>query len=455
MGAGISGMALALLLQRQGYKIQLVEKRNYQADDLECGRSINFTLTHRGLDVLKKLNLSDKILAQAAVLKGRMVHSNGHTHVYHYSSKQEQALYSIRRKKLIDILFDEIKQCPDIELILDYELMNIDQTTWACEFLKIDRQQRLSLTADIIIGADGAFSKTRQLMLNTHAVSYQQKFFDWKYKELFLTATEAENLQISAHHLHVWPRANNLLVAIPNADGSFGLLFSARDAKNSHIEENINLQFMQSYPDLIAKAPSLTTLLTQAPVSYLVSISIDQWVYDNKIVLIGDACHAVFPFYGQGMNCALEDAVYLAEQLKKQTTEKALQTFEHNRKPSADALNYLSEMHFYRLQQSYTSLRLEARNKLDCWLAKRFPKHWRYEYEMVAHTHMPYQKVVQIVKRQHYLRNLLGLPLLELMIASFIAFKKLNQSLKQGKKPRLSSANVSSHKTRSQLALKA
>jgi len=434
IGAGISGIALAILLHKRGHEVELIEKRNYEIDEIPEKHSINFTLTQRGLDVLESLHLKQKILQNSDALTGRMIHAeNGKTLFYPYGSKKNHMLHSIRRRKLLEILYEEIKQYPNIPLKMNCKLLNINKSNWECKYINTQSNKTFSTTADLIVGADGAFSTTRKLMLDQCPVSYQQKFFNWKYKKIFLPADEAKNLNLATENLHIWSYDQTLLVAIPNPDGSFGLLFAAQDTHNLDANTNLNAKFHTYYSDLLHDAPSLSQTIQQAPVSYFVSIKIGKWVYANKVILIGDACHAVFPFYGQGMNCALEDAVSLNFMLQhSKTPEKALRDFEHVRKPNADALDYLSETHFYHLQKAYSSPWLEARNQLDCWLTKWFPKHWKYEYEMVAHTHIPYQKILRIVKRQNRQRKFLGLPLIELLIVIFSFLKKLKN--KQGNK---------------------
>ncbi|MDP1574962.1 MAG: NAD(P)/FAD-dependent oxidoreductase [Coxiellaceae bacterium] len=427
VGAGISGLATALLLAREGHQVLLYDKRTV-LDQQTDGRSINFTISGRGLSVLSKLGLKEKVLANAAVLVGRILHLPKAKKVhYKYGTKKSQTLLSIRRSTLIDILLSSVTQEPNIQLHSGFELITIEEKMLTCHFFNTTNKKDVFIKADMIIGADGVFSAVRAFVLKKQISSYQQTVFDWGYKEYQFEREDAEKLKLSLDHMHMWPKENALLVAIPNTDKTFSVIFTAplRDSegKLNHFDELVK----RACCDVVSIAPSFLSKSGKDPYHYLISIKVDKWHLDDKIILIGDACHATYPFYGQGMNSALEDAVLLSNSIDNKTlsTLDAFSLYEKTRKKDTDALHRLSEGHLGQMTKAMISPFFQACNMLDYQLARLLPNKWVYEYEMVAHSTINYSTVLTVVKKQNSKKRINGFFLMALLVGFFLLQKDM------------------------------
>ncbi|MCX7121885.1 MAG: NAD(P)/FAD-dependent oxidoreductase [Gammaproteobacteria bacterium] len=432
VGAGISGFALALLLARQGHSVLIYDKRT--GFDLEKeGRSINFTVSGRGLTVLAQLGLKETVLAHSAVLVGRALHlKNSKTIHYKYGTQKSQVLLSIRRSTLIDILLNAVAHESNITLHLGFELSNIDEETLTCHFLNVATKEVITQKAGMVIGADGVFSTVRSFMLKKQIASYQQTVFNWGYKEYQFDRHEAEKLALSTDHMHMWPKSDALLVAIPNTDHTFSVIFTAPLRDNNGELNNFDELVKREFQDIVSTAPSFLNKCGLDPCNYLVSVKVDKWHLDDKIVLIGDACHATYPFYGQGMNSALEDAIQLNNHINDKSLSllEAFSAYEKTRKRESNALHQLSEAHLHQMTKAMISPFWQACNVLDYQLAKLLPRKWIYEYEMVAHSAVNYSNVIDIVKRQDKKKLISGFYITALILSVIIcAQQKCNDSV--------------------------
>jgi kynurenine 3-monooxygenase len=431
VGAGISGLALAILLARQGHRVSLYDKRTV-FDEKADGRSINFTISGRGMRVIEQLGLADFVLAHSSILVGRLLHLPNDKKVhYKYGTKTSHVLYAISRSKLIEILMDAIAVEENILFYPSLELVSIDEATLTCKFSHTLDNKIFFKKADCIIGADGVFSKVRQHMLKSQITSFQQTVFDWGYKEYQFNSEDAQKLRLNIEYMHMWPRPQALLVAIPNLDKTFSVIFTAplRNSQSdfNHFDELVK----QEFPEIAEMAPSFFQKSGGNPFNYLISIKIDAWHIGNKIVLLGDACHATYPFYGQGMNSALEDA-YLFSQYFNEKENSRLDAFicyEKIRKNDTNALHDLSEAHLEHMTKAMISPFWQACNILECALAKLFSNRWKYEYELVAHSSISYSDILSTLRKQNKKKVLIGFYLMALLLSVFIRSKKFIQPL--------------------------
>lgn len=426
VGAGISGLTLALLLSRQGHSIYLFDKRS-ALDQAVDGRSINFTISHRGLYVLEKLGLKEAVIAQSAVLVGRTLHlQNAKTIHYKYGTKKSQALLSICRGKLIQILLTAIADEPTIHFYPHFELTDIDDASQSCHFVDRLNEENHVVKADYIVGADGVFSSVRQCMLKKQITSYQQTVFSWGYKEYQLNAAEAATIGLSTDHMHMWPKEKTLLVAIPNLDATFSVIFTAPLKNELSEDHHFDELVKREYPHIVNATPSFLTNAGENASNYLISVRVDKWHYNDKIVLLGDACHATYPFYGQGMNSALEDALYFYQFVSDPTLTRleAFAAYEKLRKADTNALHELSEAHLYQMTKAMISPYVQAGNLLDYQLAKWLPKRWIYEYELVAQSTISYSSIHAKVKRQNQKKAISGFFIISSLLGLIIWLKR-------------------------------
>ncbi len=429
IGAGVGGLVLAILLSRRGHEVQVYDKRTVFDKEVD-GRSISFTISGRGLRIFEQLGLKEKVLAHCMVLHGRMVHlQKARPVLYKYGTQKAHVLYSIRRSKLIDILLREVALESKIILNYGFELLNIDKTNMVCQFLDTASQAVVFRHASCVIGADGVFSTVRHTLLKGQMTSYHQRIFDWAYKEFYFERQDAERLGLTADHLHVWPKPKALLVGIPNNDKSFSVIFTAPVNDADGKENDFDALVAKEYPDLLRLMPSFFSKAVAVSHHYFVSIKLGTWHYEDKIVLLGDACHATFPFYGQGMISALEDVVLLESYLHDPnlSRQQAFAAYELNRKDNTNALHELSEGHLYQMTKSMVSSFWQAKDTINYKLAKWLPGKWIYEYEMMAHSNMTYRSIFALLKQQKQRSRWTGIFLMTYLLGFWVQLKKIVQ----------------------------
>ncbi|MGG8408119.1 FAD-dependent oxidoreductase, partial [Streptomyces sp. 12297] len=421
VGAGISGIAVALLLARDGYRVDVIERRTEgeTTDTLGSGqRTINFTLSGRGLRVLERLGVADDVLAGAVTLQGRMAHIGGRPVLQRYGTA-DATLYAIKRGDLLRVLVKAAYQESGIRLHFGHRLTGIEAGR---VLLAREGDTDTALDCDFVVGADGVHSRTREHVLRGPFVDFERAHFPCGYAELTVSAEDARTLGLAPDILHCWPAKDAALVAIPNDDGSFCCCFvHQRDGQTDPRRD-----FERWFPALYRSAASLRESLRDAPYSGLLSTKVSRWHSGGDVVLVGDACHAVFPFYGQGMNAALEDAVALSEALRGHGDRaEAFAAFEDRRRADTEALSELSSHHFDYLREGVGSARLHSRQTIDRWLAGRAPGRWHYEYELVAHSERRYSEAHRIIRRQARIRRATGLIAAESVLAGILRGRAL------------------------------
>ena len=438
VGAGIGGLAMACFLSDQGYRVKVFDKRADPRADAVDRRSINFTLSRRGLHSLERLGVADEALAQSVKLESRVVHVNGRAdNVQPYGVRPGQAIYSIQRRRLVAILLNKAISKPGVTIAFGRRLDFLDKETARCVFAAADGT-REEHSARFVVGADGAFSATRQAIMKGQAVNFQQTFFDWIYKETLLSAEDARALGLRFDVLHIWPSHPSLLVGIPNPDKTVSCLYATPlppgvQASDPAASALVSEKFRREYRDACRRAPSLTRGMDAAALGSLVSVKVSRWHYKGKVVLLGDACHAIFPFYGQGMNAALEDCLTLAKTLAASASQaEAFAAFEAARKENMDALHEMSEKNFHVMRDRADSPYYSAKVRVDAFLARHAPALWKHEYEEVAHTLRPMKSVKAVLARQGVLRWALGIVIVDWLVGSAILAFGLAQAAARG-----------------------
>ena len=406
LGAGLSGALLSTLLAQKGYQVQLFEKRSDpRTFGLEEGRSINLALSYRGWSALEQAGLREKVRDQAIAMRGRMMHSaTGELSFQPYGTK-EQAIYSVSRLGLSQLLVEEAEKA-GAELFFQHR----------CEEIYLDRGEALIhnlknktdtlAQPNLLIGADGAYSTLRTAMQKTPRYNYSQSYIEHGYKELSIPAKDGD-FAIEPNALHIWPRGGYMLIALPNADKSFTCtLFLAYEGKESFAELNsptdVNRFFESQFPDALAVMPQLTEEFFQNPTSDLVTIKCFPWSRYGKNVLIGDAAHAIVPFYGQGMNAGFEDCRIFMELLAEYNHDyaKMVEQFQELRKPDADAVAELALQNFIEMRDLVADREFLERKKMEAELHRRFPERWIPLYTMVTFTNIRYSEALRIGQLQ-------------------------------------------------------
>ena len=433
VGAGVSGLTMASLLSARGYRIEVYEGRSDPRLKYLENRSINFTITKRGMEVLKHLGLEQITLSKAVRLNERSIHlSTGSNYSQKYGSEHEEVLHAITRRDLNIILLEFAEVQPNVTVFFNRKCLAVDKTSVRVLLEDLVQGEQFSVDADFIVGADGVFSCVRQSIQKGERADYRQWFFDWGYKELTLPAPAEHSASLQTDALHIWSRPNGLMVGIPNLDGSFNctlLLPLQGEAGFSSLQSNdeISTYFMQHFPEIAARMPCLVEDFNSSETHGFVSMTTSFWFYQNHVILVGDACHTVFPFYGQGMNAALEDCLILDGCIGECQGDlrAAFRKFHELRKPDTDALTELSTNHFYYLRDRSGSSFAAARNRIEALLVRALPQLWVSEYSLVSHTSRPYREILNRVKKQNRLWKYFGLFIPEAIIGSLIHFIRL------------------------------
>lgn len=417
IGAGLAGTLAALYLARRGHRVEIYERRtDPRLESGNGGRSINLGLSARGMAALREVGLLDKLLATAVPMPGRMVHgADGSLSFHPYGTADHEILYSVQRRVLNSMLIDAAREYRNVEFTFDAKLTALDIENGIAWFVDERTGVESSSKADLVIGADGVFSVVRQHLLHGTRVDYRQEYMDWGYKEMTIPAGPYGRPRAHLEALHLWPGDDGLMLAHPNRDGSLTCtLFLPFTGPNSFTSlqtpEAVREFFRTHWRDTLELIPDLVDQFIARPVGNLVAVRTSRWHHTDRVVLIGDACHAIYPFYAQGMNAAFEDCSVLDVCLEANPRNRAaaLEEFEALRKPNTDVLADLAKQHFIELRDRVRSPLYIARKKADLMLGRLLPGVWLPMYSMVAHTTIPYATAVDRARKQDTLLKLAG-----------------------------------------------
>lgn len=429
VGAGLAGSLMALMLGREGHSVEVYERRpDPRLAGAEGGRSINLAISARGLHALDQVGLKDEILEMAVPMKGRMIHDpSGHLTFQPYGTKN-QAINSVSRAGLNVLLLNAASRHPGIRFNFGHRLVDLDVENGNLEFQSAGGTTS-TVSANTIIGADGAFSAVRTQMQKQEQFDYSQSYLTHGYKELYIPPAPDGGFLMESNALHIWPRGGFMMIALPNQDGSFTCtLFWPREMSPGKGEigfsamttpQEVTRFFEHTYPDAVPLMPTLSHDFFANPVGSLVTVKCFPWRVKDRAVLLGDAAHAIVPFYGQGANAAFEDCVRLAECLAEHRTQRSVAfiQFQRSRKPHADAIADLALANFVEMRDRVASPLFLFKKKIEKLLHAAFPRSFIPLYTMVSFTTIPYADAVARAARQdRALRWAGGLLLLALVL---------------------------------------
>src|SRR5438105_7999569 len=410
IGSGLAGGLLAAYLGRRGYEIDLYESRaDPREGNLVGGRSINLALSTRGIHALEQLGIADEVLRHAIPMRGRMIHEkSGGLHFAPYDVDPNKYINSIGRAALNTTVIEAAQRYSNVRVHFNHKCTDVDLDSATAKLLNSSTSQQLNASGDAIIGVDGAFSAVRQSMqLKIDNFQYDESYLAHGYKELTIPPAADGGWQMKKEALHIWPRKSFMMIALPNPDGSFTCtLFwefeGPRSFATTKTDDEVCNFFQQEFPDAVPLMPALLEDFRQNPTGSLVTIRCAPWFHKDKVALVGDAAHAVVPFYGQGMNAAFEDCVVLDECLAKfpDNRERAFAKYFSRRKEYADALADLAVENFIEMRDKTASRAFRAKKKLDHLLEALLPGVYLPLYAMVTFTRMPYAEAARRARLQ-------------------------------------------------------
>ena len=432
IGSGLAGGLLAAYLGRRGYDVDLYERRaDPREGNMVGGRSINLALSTRGIQALEQIGIADEVLKHAIPMRGRMIHPAraGDRIIFApYDVDPNKHINSIGRAALNTTVIEAAQRYPNVRVHFNHKCIGVDIDSATAHLFNTSTNQPLSASADSIIGVDGAFSAVRQSMqLKIDNFQYDESYLAHGYKELTIPPGPNGSWQMEKNALHIWPRKSFMMIALPNPDGSFTCtLFwefeGPRSFATTKTDDDIRRFFEEEFPDAVPLMPNLLDDFRNNPTGSLVTIRCAPWFYKDGVALVGDAAHAVVPFYGQGMNAAFEDCVVLDECLEKfpHDRHRAFAEYFERRKVNADALADLALENFIEMRDKTASRAFRAKKKLDHFLEAALPGIYLPLYTMVTFTRIPYSDAARRAQLQDRIIMYSGLVTLIALIVLLI-----------------------------------
>ncbi|MCW3073861.1 MAG: FAD-dependent monooxygenase [Flaviaesturariibacter sp.] len=390
IGAGLVGSLLSIYLVKRGYKVTIYERRgDMRKQQVEAGRSINLALSDRGIKALTEVGIIDNVMQIAIPMHGRQIHNLDGSQAYQPYGKEGQFINSVSRRDLNSMLMN-LAENEGVNFHFNYALLEVDWKEKVVGFKNGSEQPTSNF--QLLFGADGAYSATRLAhMLQHQKFEYSQHYIDCGYKELSIPAGERRSFLLEKNALHIWPRKEYMLIALPNTDGSFtGTLFFPFEGETSFQKlttpESVNTFFASTFPDIVKLIPDLTQQFLANPTASLVTVKCFPWIREDSFSLIGDAAHAIVPFFGQGMNAGFEDCSVLNSLMERHNEDWStiLNQFQELRKPDADAIADLAVTNFTEMRERTADPKFLLQKKIEAKLHQRHPDKWIPAYSQVT-----------------------------------------------------------------------
>ena len=406
VGAGLVGSLWALFLAKRGYSVDVYERRkDPRKTGVAEGRSINLALSDRGWAALEKVGIGEEVRAHAIPMYRRVMHDVAGQLSFQPYGKENQAIYSVSRGGLNRLLVEAAEKQADVRVHFDHRCVDADIEAGTATF-ETDHGP-ITSKGSALFATDGAFSKVRAQLQRRDRFNYEQEYIDHGYKELHIPPGPDGQHLMEREALHIWPRGQHMLIALPNPDGSFTctLFFPMEGTESFEALHNAQVArqfFSAQFSDALTLMPDFEAQWDQNPVSSLVIIRCAPWHVGGKTVLFGDASHAIVPFYGQGMNSGFEDCHVFDRILDahQDQFDAAFLAFSTERKPNADAIAELAMRNFVEMRDLTGQPEFLLQKKIEAAFSARYPGKWMPLYSQVTFSHIPYADALAAGKRQ-------------------------------------------------------
>lgn len=398
IGAGLNGPLLALGLARRGFSVEIYERR----PDMRCvrtsaGRSINLALSARGIHALSQAGLWKRIQNVIVPMKGRMMHSISSELTFQpYGKNESEVINSVSRADL-NICLMNAAEAEGVEIHFEQRCTGINLKTGQLRLRDEKNGTEHSVKTEVVIGCDGSASAIRGAMLKRNRFNFCQDYLDYGYKELTIPAGADGKHILETHALHIWPRGNYMLIALPNIDGTFACIlflpFEGNDSFAQLASKPALWEFFEKkFPDVLPLMPQLEENFSANPTGSMVTVKCSPWHAENNVLLLGDAAHAIVPFFGQGINCGFEDCTILLELLDRHGADwqQVFRDFELARKTNTDAIADMAVENFVEMRDRVADPRFLFRKKVELALEAKYPEIFVPKYSMVTFHRIPY-----------------------------------------------------------------
>ncbi|WP_452222582.1 FAD-dependent oxidoreductase [Lacinutrix chionoecetis] len=407
IGAGLCGSLLALRLGQRGYNVTVYEMRpDLRSTDISAGRSINLAFSDRGNKAMKLCGIEDKVKALCIPMNGRMIHDkDGNTFLSNYSGREHEYINSISRGELNALLLTEAEKHNNVTIHFNKKCKSVDFENTTATFIDYKTKDEFIEDADCIIATDGAGSALRKsyYLEKKFLFSFSQNYLTHGYKELSILPTATGDYKTYKNALHIWPRGDFMIIALPNLDGSFTVTLFLSYAEGEYNFNNLTTPemvtafFEKEFPDALELMPNLLDDFFENPTAPLGTVKCSPWHYKGNTLLMGDSAHAIVPFYGQGMNASFEDVVEFDKVLDKNlgSWEAIFETYEKNRKKDTDAIADLAIDNFHEMKDHVGQAIFQEKRKIEMALEKAFPDEYSSKYSLVTfNEHIGYREAM-------------------------------------------------------------
>jgi len=414
IGAGLAGPLLANYMAQRGYVVTIIESRpDMRKVPISAGRSINLALSARGIQALKEIGLYNRIKPIATPMKGRMIHDlDGTTHMLPYGQTDEEIIFSISRAQLNMELMTLAEESGNVTILFNHKLISADFDGYKLFLQELDTNSHKELSFSRVIGCDGSASVLREAIIKNTAVKYLKKPLGHGYKELTIPPSESGDFQIESNALHIWPRGNYMLIALPNKDYSFTCtLFFPVEGEVSFetvkTENDILHLFQSQFPDTMELMPTLIEDFQNNPTGELASVYCNPWHFQDKALLIGDAAHSIVPFFGQGMNASFQDCSILAGliDMNKNDWKTIFDAFSATQVENGHAIADMAIENYIEMRDHVNNIEYKKKRTLELKLERMYPGQFIPRYSMVAFHQIPYSEVYERGEKQFKIIN--------------------------------------------------